>query len=342
MSSVMEIKADSEYKLRVAEQGGTPTAATSAFEEELAFPGRLNAFLMVLVIGATLCLYVFINPRIEPYSFVPYVLIISTCVLLKYYVMRRTSFGEIFRQRMQLLLNGVVFIFVALASLRIFNHLTMSLALPLADPLLDSWDKALGLDWMTYFTFVQNHSLVSTILEVAYVGFDGASLFGFVVLVAMGYFRRARYFCEIFLITAAISTTIALFFPAVAAVVYNFGPIDQIEGFNSAPGIYHLEQFMALREAEIPSIDLMTATGLATFPSFHAAGGVLLIAGFFRTRLSIAVTAFALVMIASVPVFGGHFLIDAIVGILLAATVSVLNARRSCYAGLFGKDPNRY
>lgn len=342
MLSSEGLRAESSSELRGRSPKEQTATSGTLCPDGVAFPGVLNIVLITCVIFSTVVLCFYTSPKIDLSSTVPYVLIISTCLVLSIYIRHRSAFSELFRLRMQLVLKGVVFIFVALATLRIFNHLTMSLALPLADPLLDSWDKALGLDWMAYFNFVQNNPPLAAILDVAYIGFDGASLFGFLALVAMGYFRRARYFCEIFLVTAAISTTVALFYPAVAAVVFNFGDVSQLEGFSNAPGVYHMEQFLALRAAEVPEINLLSAQGLATFPSFHAAGGILLIAGFLRTRISWVVITFSITMIASVPVFGGHYFIDVIAGTALAVVVSLLNACRPCYRGLFGADPARY
>jgi len=342
MLSVESLSASSSNERHLNEAGNTSFAATTPADGAVAFPGMLNIVLMTTAMLLTAFLYFHIEPEIDLATTVPYILIIATCSVLSVYIKHRSTFGDVFRTRMQLVLQGVVFIFVALATLRIFNHLTMSLAFPLADPLLDSWDKVLGLDWMAYFTFVQTHPTFATILKAAYIGFDGASLLGFLALVVMGYARRARYFCEIFLITAAICTTIAMFFPAVAAVVYNFGNVSELEGFGAAPGVYHMEQFLMLRTAETPSIDLLAAQGLATFPSFHAAGGILLIFGFLKTRLSWVVIAFSVTMIASVPIFGGHYFIDVLAGTALAVVVSVLNAMRPSYRGLFGNDTSRY
>lgn len=340
--SVESLRASSSNDMHLNEGDTSRLSSAMPSDSEVAFPGRLNVVLMAIAAVLTTILYFYVEPDIDLATTVPYILIISTCLALSVYIKHRSAFGDVFRTRMQLVLKGVVFIFVALATLRIFNHLTMSLAFPLADSLLDSWDKSLGLDWMAYFTFVQTHPTFATILKVAYIGFDGASLLGFLALVVMGYARRARYFCEIFLITAAICTTIAMFFPAVAAVVYNFGNVSELEGFGAAPGVYHMEQFLMLRTAETPSIDLLAAQGLATFPSFHAAGGILLIFGFLKTRLSWGVIAFSLTMIASVPIFGGHYFIDVLAGTALAVLVSVLNAMRPCYRGLFGNDTSRY
>ncbi|TYC53606.1 hypothetical protein FMN50_14225 [Rhodobacterales bacterium] len=342
MPSAVGMRVDSNYDLRAQSVDGEPDAFVASSRGTLAFPGTLNIVLLTSVIISTVFLCIYTGPEIGLISSLPYVFIISTCLALSIYIRRRSAFSELFVERMQLILKGVVFIFVALATLRIFNHLTMNLSFPLADPLLNSWDKALGLNWMAYFRFVQNNPPLATLLDVAYIGFDGASLLGFLALVVMGYFRRARYFCEIFLVTAAVATVIAMFFPAVAAVVFNFGNVSHLQGFSSAPGIYHIEQLTALRVAETPSINLLTAQGLATFPSFHAAGGILLIAGFLRTRLFFPVAAFSLTMLASVPVFGGHYFVDVLAGTALALTVSFLNACRPCYHGLFGADPAYY
>jgi|GEM_PF-1955384 len=342
MPSALGLNAENEYSQNVGTLGEAPEALTASRAEALPFPGTLNIVLMIAIVGTTLGLYFYTTPRIEPNSLALYVAIISTCAGVSYYIKLRTSFAPVFRDRLQLLLKGVVFIFIALATLRLFNHLSMSVVFPMADPLLDRWDKSLGLDWMAYFTFVQHHALLNKVLQVAYIGFDGASLLGFLALIVMGKPARARFFCEIFLITATLSVAIAMFFPAVATVAYYFGDVDQIEGFSSVPGIAHVQQLLALREASVPTIDLLGAEGLAAFPSFHTAGGILLIAGFYKTRLFWFVTTFALTMIAATPVFGGHYFVDLIAGVALAVAVSVLNATRPCYRGLFGIEQARH
>jgi hypothetical protein len=342
MTISARLATENAYDLHIQPSLAAPSALDPASTEPVSFPGTLNNVLVAIVGLTTACLALAIGVVIDPASFAPFGLVVSTCLLLDLYVGLRRTFGDIFRERLQLVLRGLAFIVIAMGMLRIFNHLTMSFPLPLADQLLDGWDKALGFDWLPYFGFVQTHPMLNTILKYAYIAFDGACLFGFITLAIMGRLARARYFCEIFLITATLAIAIAMFFPAVAAVAFYFGPVDQIEGFSMVPGVAHVDQMLSLREAEVPSINLLDAAGLAAFPSFHTAGGILLITGFYRTRLFWFATAFAVVMIPSVPVFGGHYFVDILAGTALALAVSVLNARRRCYRGLFGKDKTKH
>ncbi|MHA7776135.1 phosphatase PAP2 family protein [Roseibium sp. M-1] len=342
MTISTSLEAGETHGLSLHTPSQTRTVATTADRSPVAFPGTVNCVLFAAVGLTTLCLALVRGVNIDPDSFTPYVVIVLTCILLNALLSWRKPDSETLRQRLHLLLNGFVFIFVTLALLRAFNHLTMSLALPLVDEQLDGWDKALGFDWMAYFTFVQTHPFLSTVLKVAYVAFDGASLFCFIALTCMDRPARARYFCEIFLITASITIAIAMFFPAVAAVAYYFGDIAPIPGFDEVPGVAHVEQLLSVREVAVPTINLLAAEGLAAFPSFHTAGGLLLIAAFYRTRLFWYVTAFVVVMLPAVPVFGGHYLVDVLSGTVLAVAVAVVNARRPCYQGLFGKRKARH
>ena len=342
MSSALGLKNEGDFDPPAQAQTASLEEAAPFQTQSLPFPGVLNVVLMSVVVGTTLVLQTLVTARVDPKSLILFGGIIPVCALLSCYVKLRGTFPDVFRERMQLLLKGIVFIFVALATLRIFNHLTMSVVFPLADPLLDNWDKVLGLDWMAYFTFVQHNFLLNKILHIAYIGFDGASLLGFLALILMGRTARARNFCEIFLITATVSVSIAMFFPAVATVAYYFGDVAHIDGFSSVPGIAHVEQLLALREPSGATVNLLDAEGLAAFPSFHTAGGILLIAGFYKTRWFWLVTLFAVTMIAATPVFGGHYFVDLFAGGALAVAVSVLNARRPCYRGLFGSEKCRH
>ncbi len=233
----------------------------------------------------------------------------------------------------------MAFILLALACLRILNHLTMSIAFPFADQMLENWDVALGLDWMAYFRFIESVPFLKPPLETAYLLFDAACFAGFILLVLCGHFQRARFFCEVFLITATISISIGFLFPALSAPIHYFGMVETLPGFDTVPGAYHLEHMMALRTAEAPVINLFSVPGLVTFPSFHTAGGILLIICFLRTRLVWPVAAYSLTMIASAPIYGGHFFIDQIAGALLAVAVCALVSRRPCYTGLFATQP---
>jgi len=75
--------------------------------------------------------------------------------------------------------------------------------------------------------------------------------------------------------------------------------------------------------------------GLVTFPSYHTASGILLCAALFRTWMFWPALVYSTVMIASAPIFGGHYFIDLFAGAGLALAVVWWNANRPAYRGLF-------
>lgn len=235
-------------------------------------------------------------------------------------------------------LQGMVFLQISWIALRVFNHLGMATAIPYADNMLAAWDAALGFDWMGYFTYVQTHPRLLRLLDIGYSSLTPVSFVGFVLLAGHADPRRGRYFLETFFLTAIICTGIGMGFPARAAVAHYFGYVAGIPGFASVPGVYHLEHLLRLRGPGPVALDLANLPGLVTFPSFHTAAGVILVAAFFRTALFPAVLAYSVVMIAATPVFGGHYFVDLIAGAAVAAVVLGLVARLRFYEGLFAAD----
>ncbi|WP_422384294.1 phosphatase PAP2 family protein [Roseibium album] len=302
------------------------------------FPGKLPYSILLMVIFADLLLYISLSAEIEFLTLVPYFFLsLVSLIFAKYLDLRDSALSIQVRilDRLKIVLKGIAFILLALSSLRILNHLTMSIAFPFADSMLAKSDVALGLNWLAYFNFVETYPLLKIPLETAYVLFDAASFAGFILLVLCGYFRRAKFFCEVFLIAATISISIGFLFPALSAPIHFFGMVDTLPGYDKVPGAYHLEHMMALRAADTPVVNLFSVPGLVTFPSFHTAGGVILIICFLRTKLVWPVSAYSLTMIASAPIFGGHYFIDQIAGAMLATAVCMLIAKRSCYTRLF-------
>jgi membrane-associated phospholipid phosphatase len=302
------------------------------------FPGRLNLGFLFAAILIDIGLAVYLDARIVLWSMAPSLAMAGMALAVAWYLKVRSdalNFPEGLRLRLDTALKGVAFILVCLLTLRIYNHLTMNIVLPLADGLLYSWDISLGLGWMPYFHFVRETTILKEILRLAYVSFDAACFLGFLALVAMGRLLRARYFCEVFLITSLVSISVGFLLPAEGSVAYHFGHLDSMPGFAELPGLYAIEHFYALRGSAAPEINLLSMPGLVTFPSFHTAGGILLIAGFFRTRLFWLALPYSAVMIASTPVFGGHYFVDLIAGIALAAVVCAAVARSSPYRDLF-------
>lgn len=237
--------------------------------------------------------------------------------------------------RLSYLLQGLIFLKLSWVSLRLFNHISMSSNFPYVDAMLLRWDSLLGIDWESYFYLIQNSGLLREIMDYSYTTLSIVSLFGYLLLMVQGELDRARSFLETFLVTAVICTTIGMFFPAKAAVAMHYGDATTLANLSTLPGVYHVEALERLRSGHPFSLDLSDLPGLVTFPSFHTAAGVILIASFWRTALFPLIFAYSAIMIASTPVLGGHYFVDLIGGAAIAALVIWAYGSLPFYKGLF-------
>lgn len=223
-------------------------------------------------------------------------------------------------------------------SLPLLNHLTMTIPFPYQDNWLNGWDLALGLNWLAYFELVHSSPLAITVLQFCY---DQLSLLGMVamiVLIIMGDTRRVRYFMEVFFATAVLCIVVGAAFPALAAVDMYVADLSVYGNFGNPPGVYHLPHMEALRDpAGAIALNPVGLPGLVTFPSYHTASAILLGVAFWRTWAFVPAAVYGALVIASSPVFGGHYFIDLFAGTAVALAMAWLLARRPQYQGLFAR-----
>ena len=224
--------------------------------------------------------------------------------------------------RLQVLCSGLCFLLVAWPALRLYNHLTMTTALPMADGPLAQMDSIIGFNWLSYVSWLDRHPLLLQAMDQCYTGLTGYSIAIFVLLAVTDHFKEAcGELLELFVLMAIACATIGALFPAAGAIIY-FNPAPDAF-INIAPktGAYHLDHLSALRTDANHVIDLRNLPGLVTMPSFHTAMGI---AAIYCTRrtwwLFLPSLVVNSVMIASTPVFGAHYGIDIIGGSLVSWT----------------------
>ncbi|HST37298.1 MAG TPA: phosphatase PAP2 family protein [Allosphingosinicella sp.] len=231
--------------------------------------------------------------------------------------------------RLHALCAGGAFLFAAWPALRLFNHLTMSLALPLADARLAGWDRAIGFDWLGYVQWADGHPLLLRAMSFSYGNLTGYTCLLFLLL-ALGRnpAQRCRELIALFLGTALFCTGVGAFFPAVAAMAYYRPSPELFTYVGPQTGSYHLAVLEALRNDPAHLFDLSNMPGLVTFPSFHTAMGVIAIYCARGTHwLFWPMLALNLVMIASTPVLGSHYGIDILAGAATALGAIALHRR---------------
>ncbi|NJM82848.1 MAG: phosphatase PAP2 family protein [Tabrizicola sp.] len=223
---------------------------------------------------------------------------------------------------LQRLSEGGMFLVFAWSNLRLFNHITFSVPMPLADDLLIDMDRWFGFDWTAYFDLVMHYPTLIWILDLSYGKLDYVSAAALLLLLLIGSADRSRFFIEAFFVTAIIAASVGWILPAKAAVATLIGDVSAVADLPRSAGTYHLSHMDRLRNpvGDI-RLDLFRMPGLITFPSFHTAAGVVIAFAFWRTLLFVPAALYSATMIAATPIFGGHYFVDLIVGALLAAAV---------------------
>jgi len=187
----------------------------------------------------------------------------------------------------------------------VLSYLCLASSGPMADAALLAADRALGFDWMAWFQFVKAHTLLASVLQFAYGSMVYQALYFCVLFSLMDKKQHLREMFWLVLVTGLLTSAGALLFPALGPYnSFHAGPLD---GF--VPVMQHLKTGKDLNFA------LGHLTGVVNFPSFHTAMAFAYIWGFRRTGpIGWALTALNLLMLCSIPFFGGHYLVDMIAG----------------------------
>jgi membrane-associated phospholipid phosphatase len=198
------------------------------------------------------------------------------------------------------------------------SYLAASFDLPLQDAVFDAVDRAVGFDWSALFDFITGRPVLSTVLRIAYVSFTvQASL----VVLALAFFKQLlwlRVFVLSFILTALVTIAVAAVLPGVGAWEFHGMPSSPDSTIPIAQS--SVPVFQALRDGTLRQLVAIGAEGIITFPSFHAAVGLILMVALWPIAglrwLGIAVN---LVMIAATPIDGMHYLVDVLAGLPIAA-----------------------
>ena len=172
---------------------------------------------------------------------------------------------------------------------------------------------------------------MAALLRTAYLSLSQLTVVVFAVLFYLRGAGRAAEYVRQFFGCAAISTVIGAFFPCIGVMVRYASP-ELAAVFGPGAGTYYLPPLEALR-SELPyQFDLRTMPGLVEFPSFHTASAVIM-AYAFRDfgRVSWLALLYALLLIASTPLIGGHYFVDLIAG--AAVAVAMILVERAVHRG---------
>lgn len=211
-------------------------------------------------------------------------------------------------------------------SISVFMYLASATDKSLADAELAMIDEALGFNWLDFLIAVNESASFSTVLLAAY----HSLAFQVPLLLFWHAMRREGHlafeFLALFGVSAAISLAMMIVIPAAGAYAhFNPEPSD-FSNFTAQAGMWHYSVLSVLRSGVPYELVLTEANGLVTFPSFHTALGILIVYALRHSVLWVPVGILNLLMIVGTLPEGGHYLIDVIAGMLVAAT-SILAVR---------------
>lgn len=227
---------------------------------------------------------------------------------------------------------------VALVQVLLFSALGIVLSYllargggPLWDAELARWDRELGFDWLGVVHWVDRSPLLAGTLHLAY----GSLIPQIVMLVlALGFTGRVARLRAVMLaaiLCGAACILVSTFLPAVSYPASlgltgrDFHHVDPWGGY------VHLADLRALRDGSFTEMRFGAMQGIITFPSYHAGLSAVTMWGFWAGRMAWLRwpgILLAGLTIAATPVDGGHYLVDVLAGVAIAA-VSIAVASRA-------------
>jgi hypothetical protein len=309
-------------------EAGTPLGPVGAVTRALRhLVPHVGLWLMLACLCAVNMVWLGASPRLSVAP--PWPLIWAGAVaLIPLLVLWREWRGAVFDRFLSLMFHvmlAVIFAALMMQQLGLFNHLAMSLPLPLQDERLMAWDRALGFDWNHYANLVAGTAWGRELLIFAYNSLINLVL-GTIIVVALwlGRVDRVNELAFLTFASGLVCVTVAALFPALSAWFTVATPQTRAM-IGGQPGLEWIDQFHALRGSEPVIMDIPRMEGLATFPSFHTCLG-LIMAWCSRGRWTGAILGglSGLAVIAATPVFGGHYLIDLLGGAVVMAGVILL------------------
>jgi membrane-associated phospholipid phosphatase len=219
----------------------------------------------------------------------------------------------------------------AFLQMTLFTLLGVVLAYALAanggqlwDARLAAADRAIGFDWPVVLALLDTCPPLIWLLGLAYHSLTLQMIVVIVALSGMGKFDTLRTMVCAAILSGFVTILVSGLTPAMGNL---FAPSRYAHLW---PSIAWLEQGLisGLRDGSLRVLDLTILMGIVSFPSFHATLAAIFIWAFgAMPGVALPGRVWAMLTIVATPVFGGHYGVDVIMGLVLAPP-ALLAARR--------------
>jgi membrane-associated phospholipid phosphatase len=207
------------------------------------------------------------------------------------------------------------------------TYIAASAALPLQDATLSHWDQCLGLDWTAYYNFSIGRPLV-----LQYACFFYAMIIWpcMGVPILLGLTKncvRLQQFTMACTLTVFATAIISAVFPAIGTY-QQYGLPAETAAFKATGYLNQLDRLPLVRDGTLRVLHLSQLGGIITFPSFHAAVAMLAMWGpwclWWMRPIGLIIMGG---MLIATPLLGGHYFVDVIAGVLVAAVAIAVVTR---------------
>jgi membrane-associated phospholipid phosphatase len=200
------------------------------------------------------------------------------------------------------------------------NYIGFALNRPLIDGQLLAADQWLGFDWYAYMDWTKAHPWAAKFLYVGYHSMLAEMALLIALLGFTGQYQVAHRYVLLFLSTGLVCVAVAAYWPSLGFPGYRHFDINEKYGDLHIMGVKAiLNDILTMRAHGHTLPDRLK--GLITFPSFHTAFAVIAIYTVNHIRqcwLRYPLIALNLLMILATPVYGWHYLVDVIGGVIIA------------------------
>lgn len=235
----------------------------------------------------------------------------------------------------------------AFLQMTLFTELGVVLAYAIAahpaalwDARLAAADRALGFDWPAILATLDGWPVVVAVLAFAYHSLSVQMVVAILALAQAGRLDTLR----VAVCAAVLSGFVTILVSAVMPAAGNL--FDPAHYRHLWPSIAWAERGLVagLRDGSDRVLDLSALMGIVSFPSYHATLAALFVwCARDLPRLRLGLTVWAVLTIVATPVFGGHYAVEVIAGLLLAppavAAAQLVRARLDAPARRRGDAP---
>jgi hypothetical protein len=207
------------------------------------------------------------------------------------------------------------------------SYIAATAGFPLQDAALEAIDRHIGVDWAQLMTFVSLHPRLQLVLSFAYSSFALQTLTTVLALGIAGQLTRLSSFIAAFVATTLVTIAMSAVCPAAGPWLFLDIQPAGANGFLPASAS-SWPVFLALRDGTLHTVYGIRSEGIITFPSLHAALGVLFPLALWHVKgVRWLALGLNILLVIATPAYGSHYVVDVIAGIVIAAVCWLAVAR---------------